>query len=89
MKNILALLITVSSFALMQAQDGKNSSIQQQPLNLSPVVELSVRCGNAANAAVNTLREFEIENNMQNNGLTTYQNLYLSTYNGCMNPKTK
>lgn len=83
MKNIFALLITVSSFSFVQAQEGK------QPNTISPVVELSVRCGHAADAAVNTLREFGIENTMQSNGLTTYQNLYLATYNGCMNPKTK
>lgn len=89
MKKVLILIVTVGSFTLMSAQDGKNSTIQQQPLTLTPVVELSVRCGNAANAAVNTLREFGIENTMQDNGLTTYQNLYLATYNGCMNPKKK
>lgn len=89
MKKILTLVITVGSFTLVNAQDGKNGSIQQQPSTITPVVELNVRCGNAANAAVNTLREFGIENTMQSNGLTTYQNLYLATYTGCMNPKKK
>nr|WP_297310269.1 hypothetical protein [uncultured Flavobacterium sp.] len=87
MKNIFTVLIAVTSFAYTQAQDGKNGSIQKQPSTMTPVVELNIRCGNAANAAVNTLREFGIENTMQDNGLTTYQNLYLATYTGCMNPK--
>lgn len=87
MKNIFTVLIAVTSLAYTQAQDGKNGSIQKQPSTMTPVVELNIRCGNAANAAVNTLREFGIENTMQDNGLTTYQNLYLATYTGCMNPK--
>lgn len=89
MKKIFLLLTAVTTFAYTQAQDGKNGSIQKEPLTMTPVVELSVRCDNAANAAVNTLREFGIENTMQDNGLTTYQNLYLAAYNGCMNPKVK
>lgn len=48
------------------------------------VVDVTVQCKNAATAAVNTLQQFGIENTMQENGYTLSQNVWASTYFGCI-----